>query len=742
MSVTHSRRSLSLYSPIGPYTEELLQQPAKFGLGMIPERLQPDATTNMVCGFCSTGCGLHIHLREGQAINLTPATNYPVNLGMACPKGWEALTPLSAPDRGTVPLLRDGDDQLKRSDWDTALREFCTRFKDIQSRHGEDSLAFLSTGQMATEEMAYLGSLAKFGMGIRHGDGNTRQCMATAVVAYKQSFGFDAPPYTYEDFEQSDVIVLVGANLCIAHPIMWQRVLRNPNHPEIIVVDPRVTETAVAASEHLQLKPKSDLALFYGLAHILIANGWIDESFIENHTNDFASFAKFAADFSPESVAATTGIPANTLLKIAKIIHEGKRVSFWWTMGVNQSYEGVRVAQSIVNLALMTGNIGRPGTGANSITGQCNAMGSRLFSNTTSLLGGRDFSNPRDREDVASQLGIDESRIPRDAGWAYDEIIDGIRSGKVKGLWVVCTNPAHSWIDQAECRDLLDRLDFLVVQDMYPTTETARAADLYLPAAGWGEKNGTLINSERRIGVIKKVSRAPGQAMADLSIFRMVAEYWGCGKMFERWTDAESIFRSLATLSKGQPCDFSGIKSYSQLDQAGGIQWPFPADDDGDVDDRYHASQRRLFGDGQFFHADGKAKFLFESPCPMPEPPCDEYPFLLLTGRGTASQWHTRTRTQKSPVLRQLSPAEIYVEIHPDDAVRLCVTQNDVVHISSRRGNLDARVRVTAGMQAGQVFIPMHYEETNRLTLAHFDPYSRQPSYKNCAVCLTKQRNN
>ena len=247
----------------GPLTADLLLRPAGFGLGQLPAKQTPDATTAMTCGYCSTGCSLTVHLKDGEAIGLSPTTNYPVNLGMACPKGWEALTVLKASDRATAPLLKDKHGRQREVDWKTALDVFCSRMKEIQQQHGPEAVAFLSTGQIATEEMAFLGSLAKFGMGMVHGDGNTRQCMATAVVAYKQSFGFDAPPYTYDDFEQSDVIFLIGSNLCIAHPIMWQRICRNPHSPQVIVVDPRMTETAMAGTLHVPIEPKSDLAFFY-----------------------------------------------------------------------------------------------------------------------------------------------------------------------------------------------------------------------------------------------------------------------------------------------------------------------------------------------------------------------------------------------------------------------------------------------------------------------------------------------
>ncbi|WP_442485009.1 molybdopterin oxidoreductase family protein [Aeoliella sp. SH292] len=718
------------YQPDGPLTRDLVRTPGSFGLGQVPERLRPDAVTDMVCGFCATGCSLRVHLKEGRGVNLTPTTDYPVNLGMACPKGWEALNVLDATDRATTPLLRNDDGQLEPVSWHTALETFCERFKEIGAKHGPQSVAFLSTGQMVSEEMALLGALAKFGMGMLHGDGNTRQCMATAVTAYKESFGFDAPPYTYQDFEESDVIVLVGSNLSVAHPIMWERVCRNPNSPHIVVVDPRRTETAMAATTHLAIQPKSDLTLFYALAHILIREGWIDREFIQASTTGFEEFALFVQPYTPERAAEASGNPVETIEQVARLIHEGRRVSFWWTMGVNQNYEGVRIAQSLINLALMTGNIGRPGTGANSITGQCNAMGSRMWSNTTGLFAGRDFANAEHRFEVAEALDIPVERIPTENSWPYHKIMDGIRSGEIKGLWIVCTNTAHSWIHQSETRELLSQLDFLVVQDMYHTTETAQLADLVLPAAGWGEKEGTFINSERRYGVVKRVRRPPGESLPDFSIFRLVAEYWGCGDMFAEWTSPEAAFEILKRLSQGRPCDITGIDDYAALDHAGGAQWPCTEPVATVV------QQRRLFEDGQFYHADGRAKFRWEESRAMPEPPDAEYPFLLLTGRGTASQWHTQTRTGKSAVLKKLYPERLHVEIHPEDARELRVESHARVVIRSRRGEVVATAFVTPTVARGQLFLPMHYEATNQLTLPHFDPYSHQPSYKDCAVSI------
>ncbi len=728
----------------GPLTRDLLLTPGNWGLGKVPARLKPDGTTTVVCGFCSTGCGLTVHLQKGEAVNLSPNTDYPVNLGMACPKGWEALAPLRSADRATTPLLRNARGKLEPTTWDTALQTMTSRLQDIQAKHGKESIAFLSTGQIVTEEMAFLGALAKFGMGMVHGDGNTRQCMATSVAAYKQSFGFDAPPYTYQDFEESDVIVLVGSNLCIAHPIMWERICRNKNKPAIVVIDPRKTETAMAATHHLALQPKSDLTLLYGLARCLIENGHTDPAFVDAHTSGFPEFATHVRPFTLDHVAQKTGLAAADIARAADLIRPGRRVSYWWTMGVNQGHEATRTAQAIINLALLGGHIGRPGTGANSITGQCNAMGSRLFSNTTNLLGGHDFANPAHRDKVAAATGIDAGRIPTQGSLAYDQILEKILSGHIRGLWIVATNPAHSWINQRFFETIAGRLDFLVVQDMYSNTETTKLAHLVLPAAAWGEKEGTFINSERRIGRVKKVARAPGVALADFHIFRLVAQAWGCGEMFREWSSPEAVFQILKRCSQGQPCDITGIRDYDMLDRQGGVQWPLPAGAAqtspalSPENPPAPARQRRLFENGVFHHPDGRARFCFDQSRPVPEALSAKFPLVLLTGRGSSAQWHTGTRTNKSAVLRRLGPQDIYVEINPADARDRKVEASEWVHVSSQRGTVRARAFITQGVGPGQVFIPMHYDTMNRLTFPAFDPHSRQPSYKHCAVAVTK----
>jgi assimilatory nitrate reductase catalytic subunit len=720
-------------------------------LGQVPARLKPDGTTGVVCGFCATGCGLTAHLVDGEAVNLSPDPAFPVNLGMACPKGWEALAPLDAPDRATTPWLRNPvTGVMEPVAWSRALEVFVSRMKSVQQKWGPHAIAFLSTGQICTEEMALLGALFKFGMGGLHCDSNTRQCMATAHVAYKQSLGFDAPPYTYADFEESDCLVFVGSNPAVAHPILWQRVLRNRRQPEILVLDPRRTETAMAATLHVPLAPKSDLTLLYGLAAALIQRGAVDRSFIEAHTRGFPEFEAFVREFTPERVCAEARISGELFETLVTRIATRARVSYWWTMGVNQGHESTRTAQAIINLALMTGQIGRPGTGANSITGQCNAMGSRLFSNVTNLFGGRDFGNPTDRAEVESLLRLPTGTVPTDNSWAYDRIVDGIESGAIRGLWVIATNSSHSWIQQGRFNELVGRLEFLVVQDLYTTTETAQRADLLLPAAGWAEKEGTFINSERRLGLVKRIRRAPGQALSDFHIFRLVAEAWGCADLLREWRTPEAVFELLKRLSRGRPCDITGIDGYRAMDALGGIQWPFSqAMREAVLDSASGAAletlaetrvaeirERRLFADGRFHTADGRAIFHYSSPQPVPEPTDGQYPWVLLTGRGTSSQWHTNTRTSKSAVLRQLYPENCYVEIHPEDAVRIGLVPGGRVLVRSRRAELVADACITPIVQPGQVFIPMHYRELNPLVLSVVDPHSRQPSYKFCAVTL------
>ncbi|HOX12764.1 MAG TPA: nitrate reductase [Spirochaetia bacterium] len=683
------------------------------------------------CSYCSVGCNFDaVYDDEGKLVSFLPAKDYPVNRGSSCPKGFHLLKALEVPERGATPLLRNLRGDLEPVDWDRAISVFVERFKAVRDRHGPESAAFLSTGQIPMEEMALLGALFKFGMGFVHADGNTRQCMASAAVAYKQSFGFDAPPFCYEDLELTDLPIFVGANPVIAHPVLWARLKGRAEKPPVVVIDPRLTKTAREADLHMAVRPKGDLTLLYGLARILVEEDWIDRPFLEAHTEGFEEFSEFVRRFDDARVEAESGIPPARVRELAERIRSARAVSFWWTMGVNQSHQAVRTAQAIINLCLMTGNIGRPGTGPNSITGQSDAMGSRMFSLTTSLPAGRDFTKEADRIQTAAILGIDPGRIPSVNSLPYHKILEAVDEGRIKALWFVATNPAHSWIDKHTLLHRLAKLEFLVVQDLYPGTETAARAHLYLPAAGSAEKDGTMINSERRLGAVRKVRDAPGQALPDFEIFLRIARAWGCGDLFREWTDPEAAFRILQRLSAGRPCDFSGIRGYEEIRERGGIQWPFPASG------ADPAPQRRLFADGRFYTDSGRAKFLFSEPQPMPEVPDAEYPFQLITGRGSLVQWHTQTRTGKVAMLRSLAPAEAYADIHARDARRLGIAEGAAVRVRSRRGEVRVKARISDEVSPGQVFMPMHYPESNFLTFPAFDPYSAEPAYKMGAVAL------
>jgi len=692
-------------------------------------------TLRTTCSYCSVGCNFNALMDGKKLVSFLPTKDYPVNLGKSCPKGFHLLKPFESSDRALMPLLRDATSkQMNPVSWDEALDVFVSRFKAIKDKHGSESVAFISTGQIPTEEMAFLGALFKFGMGFLHADGNTRQCMATAAVAYKQAFGFDAPPFTYGDFQESDLLIFVGSNPVIAHPVMWNRVKMNRKKPKIVVIDPRRTKTAEEATLHLEVKPKGDLDLLYAIARVLLDRDWVDKDFIKKHTSGYQEFRRHLAGFAPSEVEERTGLVAAEVENLAAMIHEAEAVSFWWTMGVNQSHQGVRTAQAIINLSLMTGNVGRPGTGPNSITGQANAMGSRLFSNTTSLFAGYDTLKEEDRRAIAKILRIPLELIPRKNGMPYHKILEAIQDGSIKGLWVIATNPAHSWINRNSLYEKLDKLDFLVVQDLFTNTETAGFADLLLPAAGSGEKTGTVINSERRIGIIDKIRDAPGEARSDFDIFKAIAEVWGCKDIFARWTDPEAVFTILQETSVGRPCDISGIRGYDMIRSRGGIQWPYPS---GKADD---AAERRLFADAQFFTPDAKAKMLFDISHNLPEPVDSDYPVELLTGRGSVAQFHTQTRTGKVDLLNRISRPRCYVEVNPLDADKWGLAEGDEVTISSRRGSVVAEAILSDGLKSGQVFMPMHYEETNRLTFPAFDPYSAEPTYKNAAVRLSPTR--
>lgn len=684
------------------------------------------------CNYCALACNLDFYTEDGKIKRVVPTPHYPVNKGFSCIKGLNLDKQCTKFNGSKKPLLKMKDGERKAIEWKEAFDLFASKMTVIQEKYGKESVAYISTGQLPTEEMALLGHVGRSYMGI-NGDGNTRLCMASAVVAYKQSFGFDAPPYTLKDLELSDTIFFIGANPVIAHPIAWGRVRKNKD-AKIITIDPRKSETAMNSDMWIDIKTKGDLALFYTLANVLIEKGWIDQDYINNYTEGFEDFKAHVKKYTLEDVEERTGISKMRVLELAKIIHEGKRVSFWWTMGVNQSYEAVRTAQAIINLALITGNMGREGTGANSLTGQCNAMGSRMFSNTTALYGGGEYNNKERRKVVADILGMDENMLPSKPTLDYEQIIKGINKGEIKGLWVVCTNPRHSFSNNEEFKKAMKNLDFFVVQDIYEDTDSSKECDLYLPSVPAIKKEGFLINTERRLSALVPVLEKEEDELSDYEIFLGIGEALGMGSLLDKWRTPEDAFKLLRECSKGMPCDITGV-SYERLRDSKGVQWPCREGEELESD------ERRLFEDGKYYTPSGKAKFIFEDVTENPNATNEEFPFNLNTGRGTVGQWHTHTRTREIQAVTNIVSQKAYVDINRKDAEKLNIKENDEVLIHSSNGHTSKFIaRLTDNLKEKTLYAPIHYIETNLLTPSVFDPYSKEPSYKTVQVNIEKVR--
>lgn len=684
------------------------------------------------CNYCALACNLDFYTEDGKIKRVVPTPHYPVNKGFSCIKGLNLDKQCTKFNGSKKPLLKMKDGERKAIEWKEAFDLFASKMTAIQEKYGKESVAYISTGQLPTEEMALLGHVGRSYMGI-NGDGNTRLCMASAVVAYKQSFGFDAPPYTLKDLELSDTIFFIGANPVIAHPIAWGRVRKNKD-AKIITIDPRKSETAMNSDMWIDIKTKGDLALFYTLANVLIEKGWINQDYINNYTEGFEDFKAHVKKYTLEDVEERTGISKMRVLELAKIIHEGKRVSFWWTMGVNQSYEAVRTAQAIINLALITGNMGREGTGANSLTGQCNAMGSRMFSNTTALYGGGEYNNKERRKVVADILGMDENMLPTKPTLDYEQIIKGINKGEIKGLWVVCTNPRHSFSNNEEFKKAMKNLDFFVVQDIYEDTDSSKECDLYLPSVPAIKKEGFLINTERRLSALVPVLEKEEDELSDYEILLGIGEALGMGSLLDKWRTPEDAFKLLRECSKGMPCDITGV-SYERLRDSKGIQWPCRKGEELESD------ERRLFEDGKYYTPSGKAKLIFEDVTENPNATNEEFPFNLNTGRGTVGQWHTHTRTREIQAVTNIVSQKAYVDINRKDAEKLDIKENDEVLIHSSNGHTSKFIaRLTDNLKEKTLYAPIHYIETNLLTPSVFDPYSKEPSYKTVQVNIEKVR--
>jgi assimilatory nitrate reductase catalytic subunit len=553
--------------------------------------------------------------------------------------------------------------------------------------------------------------------------------MSTAVSGYKRSFGSDGPPGAYEDIENADVIFLIGANVAENHPILCTRLEANAKCT-LIVADPRVTKTAMMADIYLPVKPRSDLALINAILRIVIEEHLYDKEYVERHTSGFAELRASLEPYTPEYAGKITGLAPELIRKVALLYGKAKAAFIGWTMGVNHSTKGTETVNAINNLALITGNIGRAGASPFSITGQCNAMGTREAGFASGMPGYRKFESEIDRKELAALWNLPVERIPQQRGLAYPDIIEAAVAGKIRALWIIGTNPLVSFPNIDVLKHALGNLDFLVVQDGFHPTPTTELADLVLPAAIWGEKEGTYTNSERRVSKVNAAVTPPGEARSDFRIFMDVAERLGVREeLFPGWQAPVDAFNEWRQVTAGRLCDYSGM-TFESIEEHGGIQWPFPEGDPSDP-----AAVRRLYTNGEFQTEDGKAKLWPTSWAPFPEQPNSEFPLILNTGR-TVEHWHTRTKTGGISILQRLSP-RAWLEMNPIDAEKLGLRPHDPVNVISARGTVSrVELRITEIVAPGQVFLPFHFVESNanQITQSAFDPISREPNYKQCAV--------
>jgi anaerobic selenocysteine-containing dehydrogenase len=700
--------------------------------GPLHETRAADRWVRTTCGYCAVGCGMYLGVKDGRAVAVQGDPDHPVNAGRLCPKGLCEHQTIAAEGRLTTPLVRRTPGGAQEpATWDEAVGATVVAFRRLLADHGPESVAVISTGQLVTEEFYALGKLVRAGLGLRHYDGNTTLCMASAVSGYKRSFGSDGPPGAYADLDQADCILLVGANIADNHPLLAPRVLDN-RRATVIVVDPRVTKTAMMADLHLPVRPRGDIALINGMIKVVIDEGLVDRRYVADHTEGFEELAAHVADYGLDRVAADCGVPAEDIRTAALAFGRAERGFVGWTMGVNHSVQGTETVTLLNTLCLITGNVGRAGAAPFSITGQCNAMGTREAGATATLPGYRPWEDEAARAEIAALWGVPSERLPTGRGRAYPDIVEGVLDGTIRGLWVIATNPVVSFPNRARLETALRNLDLLVVQDGF-ATPTTELADVVLPAAVWGEKEGTYTNAERRVSRVRKAVEPPGQAKADFEIFLAVARALGvAGELYPGWRTPEDAFAEWSRVSAGRLCDYSGI-TYDRIDAAGGVQWPCPP---GTEDP---AGTPRLYGDGRFATPTGRARLWCVTPEPIADAPTRRYPFLLNTGR-TVEHWHTRTKTGRVDVLEHLAP-EAWVEVNPADADRLGLASGDRVRVASRRGVVEGLVvRVTGIVREGEVFVPFHYDErcANRLTVDEFDPVSREPNYKQAAVRIER----
>ncbi|MGV0626872.1 molybdopterin-dependent oxidoreductase [Mycolicibacter minnesotensis] len=712
-----------------------------------------------VCAYCGVGCGLVLDVGVDAATGrrqVTKATgdkSHPANRGRLCTKGLTTADLLAAPGRLESALLRPSRaEPIAPAGVDDAISHCAARLRTIIDEHGPDAVALYVSGQLSLEAQYLANKLAKGFIGTNQIESNSRLCMASAGSGYKQSLGADGPPGSYQDFDHADVFLVIGANMADCHPVLFLRMMdRVRAGAKLIVVDPRRSATAEKADLFLQIAPGTDLALLNGLLNLIVAAGHTDEEFIAEFTRGWDVMPEFLEQFGPQRVAELTGLPEADIRTAAKWIGEAGNWMSCWTMGLNQSTHGTWNTNALCNLHLATGAICRTGSGPFSLTGQPNAMGGREMGYMgAGLPGQRSVEDAEDRAFTEDTWGIPRGSLRTDVGTGTIEMFSKMSEGRIKACWIICTNPVASVANRKTVLAGLERAELVIVQDAFAGTETGAYADVLLPAALWTECEGVMVNSERNITLFQQALARTGEALPDWQIIARVAAELGHAEAFD-YSSAEEVFEEIKRFGNPRTgYDLRGV-SYRRLRQAS-IQWPCPPGGDDRHPIRYlndgAAGPQLVRDDGSvprlaFPTADGRAVF-FARPHLLPaEMPDDNYPFLLNTGR-LPHQWHTMTKTAKVATLNRLNPGPL-VQVHPDDAARLGITEGDPVEIASRRGRAVLPAVLTDRVRPGDCFAPFHWNDAfgellsiNAVTNDAVDPTSQQPEYKACAVTLTK----
>ncbi len=694
----------------------------------------PDSTKTL-CPYCGVGCGLDVSPTANQSWKVIGDRAHPSSQGMVCVKGATVAESINK-DRLLYPQFRESlSDPFERISWEEAFTKICDRIQTVKAAQGVDAICMYGSGQLQTEDYYIAQKLLKGCLGTNNFDTNSRLCMSSAVSAYSLSLGSDGPPCCYEDLDLTDCAFLIGTNTAECHPIIFNRlhkhIKRDPK-AKLIVVDPRRTKTAEVADLHLAIAPGTDIDLLNGIAHLLLRWEKFDQTFINQQTQGWAEYLDVISYYSPERVSLSCGISQEELEQAAKYWAESERVLSLWSMGLNQSSEGTAKICSLINLHLMTGQIGKPGMGPFSLTGQPNAMGGREAGGLCHLLPGyRQIVNEQHRQELEQAWGVPSGSINPQPGRDAWQMITGLEQGQVGLFWIAATNPAVSLPDLERVKAALAKSPLTVYQDAYYPTETSAYAHLLLPAAQWGEKTGTMTNSERRVTLCSAFHQPPGEAKADWEIFAEVGRRLGFQAQFS-FTNSAEVYQEFAQLTRDRLCDMTGI-NHEQLLKNGPLQWPYPDN----ASDTHHSS--RLYTDLKFATPDGRAKFVPFYSKGLAEPPDPDFPFVLTTGR-LYGHWHTQTRTGRIEKIVKMHP-QPFLEIHPKDAAAFNLADGKTVEVRSRRGMARFPVKITTAIKPGTVFVPMHWgslwadhAEANALTHAIACPISLEPELKACAV--------